>query len=228
MIVRNEAGFLPDCLRSVAPVVDEIVIADTGSDDGSDAIAREFGAEVFSLPWCGDFAAARNAVLDRARGAWMLYIDADERLDPIDAAALHAELDKPEMLAATVRFYPRTGFTAYREYRLFRRAEDIRFSGVIHESIRPTLRRRIAETGGHIGESALTFRHVGYDGPQTHKLDRNEALLRRRAPICIGILAPCGGIAGRWTTRSRTGARAAGSPLRPPRSIRLMRCAPSN
>ncbi len=180
MIVRNEAGFLPDCLRSVAPVVDEIVIADTGSDDGSDAIAREFGAEVFSLPWCGDFAAARNAVLDRARGAWMLYIDADERLDPIDAAALHAELDKPEMLAATVRFYPRTGFTAYREYRLFRRAEDIRFSGVIHESIRPTLRRRIAETGGHIGESALTFRHVGYDGPQTHKLDRNEALLRRQ------------------------------------------------
>ena len=178
MIVRNEVGFLPDCLRSIAPLVDEIVIADTGSDDGSAEIARSFGADVFDFPWRGDFAAARNAVLDRARGDWMLYIDADERLDPIDSASLRAALNAPEMLAATVRFFPRTGFTAYREYRLFRRATDIRFTGVIHETVRPALYKRIADSGGYIGESAVTFRHVGYDGPQTHKLDRNESLLR--------------------------------------------------
>ena len=183
MIVRNEAGFLPDCLLSLSPLVDEIVIADTGSDDGSIEIARSFGADVFAFPWRDDFAAARNAVLDRARGDWLLYIDADERLDPIDPGSLRTALNLPDMLAATVRFFPRTGFTAYREYRLFRRAEDIRFTGVIHETFRPALHQRIARSGGYIGETALTFRHVGYDGPQTHKLDRNETLLRAQIAL---------------------------------------------
>jgi tetratricopeptide (TPR) repeat protein len=180
MIVRDESTVLADCLGSIQHLVDEIVIVDTGSVDATPEIATRFGAHLHHLAWTGDFAAARNAALDQASSDWILYIDADERLLPIDPAALRAELDRPEQLACTVRFIPRTGFTAYPEYRLFRRDPRIRFSGLIHESIRPALSGLVAAREGYIGVSAATLRHVGYDGDQSHKLDRNEALLRRQ------------------------------------------------
>jgi tetratricopeptide (TPR) repeat protein len=78
-----------------------------------------------------------------------------------------------------VRFHPRTGFTAYPEFRLFRRSDRIRFTGAIHETIVPALDRLIAE-GGRIGSVDLTIDHIGYDGDQSHKLDRNERLLRKQ------------------------------------------------
>ena len=56
MIVRNEAAHLPACLSSLRPLVDEIVIVDTGSEDDTVAIAESFGARVEHLPWRGDFA----------------------------------------------------------------------------------------------------------------------------------------------------------------------------
>ena len=63
MIVRNEAATLRRCLESVRGVVDEMVIADTGSTDDTPAIARDYGARVVEVPWDNDFAAARNRAL---------------------------------------------------------------------------------------------------------------------------------------------------------------------
>ncbi|WLT39201.1 glycosyltransferase [Synechocystis sp. B12] len=60
MIVQNEAAFLGDCLASVASLVDEIVIADTGSIDNTVEIATQAGAKVITVPWQDDFALARN------------------------------------------------------------------------------------------------------------------------------------------------------------------------
>jgi glycosyltransferase involved in cell wall biosynthesis len=81
MIVKNGAQTLRSCLESVRGVVDQIVIADTGSTDESREIAREFGAELFSIPWTNDFSAARNASLERVTSDWVLVLDADEELD---------------------------------------------------------------------------------------------------------------------------------------------------
>jgi glycosyltransferase involved in cell wall biosynthesis len=55
MIVRNAEGDLSDCLQSVTNIVDEIIVADTGSDDSSREIARQAGAKVISIPWENDF-----------------------------------------------------------------------------------------------------------------------------------------------------------------------------
>jgi glycosyltransferase involved in cell wall biosynthesis len=77
MIVRDEAENLRRALASVAGVADEVVVVDTGSTDDSAAVAGQLGARVGHFRWCDDFAAARNAALAMARGAWVLSLDAD-------------------------------------------------------------------------------------------------------------------------------------------------------
>lgn len=90
MIVKNESRCLERCLKSLEPlrrsIPCQLVIADTGSDDGSREIAAQYADVVFDFEWNGDFAAARNAVLERCTGQWYLSLDADEWLE--DAAPL--------------------------------------------------------------------------------------------------------------------------------------------
>ena len=183
LIVRDEEKYLSGCLESLRGVADEIVVVDTGSKDGSRVLALAHGAKVFDHAWQGDFAAARNHALDRASGDWILYIDADERVRPCDRAALENELADPRLCAATVRFYPMTGYTAYPEHRLFRRRADIRFESAIHETIMPSLDRLTNAARATIGRSELTIDHLGYDDDQSHKHERNLPLLLRQVEI---------------------------------------------
>ncbi len=179
LIVRNEEPFLDTCLRSLAGLVDEIVVVDTGSTDRSVEIARAHGAHVHQVAWTDDFSAARNRALDAARGAWILYIDADERARAVSPEALRAQLVEPAYLGYRVLLHPRPGHTAYRELRLFRRDPRIRFRGIIHESMWPDVEAVRAADGGRIGESVLVLDHVGYEGDQDHKHARNLPLLER-------------------------------------------------
>ncbi|MEK6920783.1 MAG: glycosyltransferase, partial [Nanoarchaeota archaeon] len=63
MIVKNEESCLERCLLSVQGLVDEIIIVDTGSDDGTIAIAQQFTDKIFHFQWSNDFSAARNFAL---------------------------------------------------------------------------------------------------------------------------------------------------------------------
>ncbi len=180
LIVRDEERFLAGCLQSIAGLVDETVVVDTGSVDRSREIARDHGARLAEYPWNGDFAAARNHALDLARGAWILYIDADERVSAGDRAGLDPLLRDPRLAALTVRFRPITGFTRYREYRLFRNRPDLRFAGVIHETHVPALLDLCAREKMGIANSEVAIDHLGYDGDQAHKHGRNLPLLRAR------------------------------------------------
>jgi glycosyltransferase involved in cell wall biosynthesis len=180
MIVRDEAAHLAACLESIRPVVDEIVVVDTGSVDNSREIARAFGARVFDWAWRDDFAAARNEALGHSRGDWILYIDADERLRPVARATVERLLADPGTVGLTLRLHPRVGYTAYAEYRLFRNDPRIRFRGAIHEKIPPALEEVAAADGLSIGACDLALDHVGYEGDQRHKHRRNLPLLRRQ------------------------------------------------
>ncbi|MCW5639989.1 MAG: glycosyltransferase family 2 protein [Rubrivivax sp.] len=80
VIARDEAPRIARLLASVAGFVDEAVVADTGSRDGTAAIARAHGARVIEVPWADDFAHARNACLEAAAADWHLVLDADEWL----------------------------------------------------------------------------------------------------------------------------------------------------
>src|SRR3712207_5955359 len=99
MIVRDEARCLARCLESVRPHVDRMIVVDTGSIDDSIDIATRCGAVVYDYRWSGDFAAARNAALDRSDADWNFVIDADEWLEG-NASALGSQTLPPAAVAA--------------------------------------------------------------------------------------------------------------------------------
>ena len=78
MIVKNEEDVLRECLNSVRSIVDEIVLVDTGSEDNTINIAKEFGANLYRLDWVNDFSLARNFAAEKCNGDWILVLDADE------------------------------------------------------------------------------------------------------------------------------------------------------
>lgn len=80
LMVKNERDRLVDALDSVAWAGD-VVVADTGSTDGTQDLARGRGARVVEIPWEG-FVRSRNRALAEARHDWVLALDADERVSP--------------------------------------------------------------------------------------------------------------------------------------------------
>src|SRR5215470_14907944 len=178
MIVRDEAAVLDACLASIEGMVDEIVVVDTGSTDQTRDIARRYPVHLLERPWTGDFAEARNFALSRSTGDWILYIDADERLQPTSRATLRELLTEESVVGWQVRLHPRPGTTGYAEMRLFRNDPRIRFEGRIHEQILPSLDRAAAADGRRIALSPLAIQHVGYEGDLRRKHLRNLPLLR--------------------------------------------------
>lgn len=77
IITLNEEENLPRCLASIKKIADEIVLVDSGSKDKTISIARSWGARVFIRPF-DNFANQRNFALEKARGTWILSVDADE------------------------------------------------------------------------------------------------------------------------------------------------------
>jgi tetratricopeptide (TPR) repeat protein len=179
MIVRDEETVLADCLRSIRNEVDEIVVTDTGSTDRSRDIAVAFGARVLERPWDDDFSAARNHSLEAATGDWILYIDADERLEAPKRGVLRWTVARPGMAALLIRLQPQEGFTTYLEARLFRRDPRIRFKGRIHEQIWPDIEALCAAERLGVGRCAASIIHVGYDGDLSRKHKRNLPLLEQ-------------------------------------------------
>jgi len=189
MIVRDEADCLADCLQSARHIVDEIVIADTGSTDGTPEIARQFGAIVFDQPWRNDFADARNAALGRASGDWALHLDADEVLDPEGAALIRQAVDVDgngadafEVTLANYcddprawRWTPappdspwargRSGYLPVPLVRLFRTRRGFEYREPIHENLAASIRER----GGVIRPLPVMIHHYGYDPEATRR-----------------------------------------------------------
>lgn len=185
MIVRDESKFLPGCLDSVKGVADEIVVVDTGSKDGTAAIAAAHGCRVVNVAWRDDFARARNESLRWCTGAWVLMLDADERLAPGQEQALRScctdGAASAYMLLVRSRSTLPTGNAVHvMPYaRLFRNDPAFRFEGTIHEQIAPS----IVRAGGNIVSSAILIEHLGYgQGVEIleRKAGRNLRLLHER------------------------------------------------
>jgi glycosyltransferase involved in cell wall biosynthesis len=97
LITQNAAGQLAECLASVA-FADEVVVVDSGSTDGTVALAERYGARVVEKEWLG-FGRQKRFAVEQAANDWVLCLDADERVSPELAASLVRTLEAP---AATV------------------------------------------------------------------------------------------------------------------------------
>lgn len=79
ILTKNEERNISDCLESVK-WCDEIIVIDDYSEDRTVNIAQKFGSKVFKHYLGEDFSQQRNFGLKKAKGDWILYIDADERV----------------------------------------------------------------------------------------------------------------------------------------------------
>lgn len=79
VIARNEEANIVDCLRSVA-WADERIVIDGQSEDRTVAEAENQGAQVLTHPWMG-YGPQKNWGAEQARNDWILFLDADERVD---------------------------------------------------------------------------------------------------------------------------------------------------
>ncbi len=184
MIVRDEADNLPDCLRSAEGLWDEAIIVDTGSRDGTAEIARSLGATVVPFPWVDDFAAVRNVALDHTRGRYAFWLDADDRIDAVNADRLRdlfRRLDELESCAHVMkqRSIGRGGPATWSEadhVRLFPIRDDVRWSYRVHEQILPA----ITAAGIPVRWTEVEIGHLGYADVSlcNRKLERNLRILR--------------------------------------------------
>lgn len=145
LITRNEAHNIGGCLESVA-FADEVVVVDSGSSDGTAALAQSLGAHVVSTTDWPGFGPQKNRALDAATGDWVLSIDADERVTPeLKASILQAVKDArfdAYMLnrrsSFCGQFMDHSGWSPDWVVRLVRRG-SARFSpSLVHEKLEPS------------------------------------------------------------------------------------------
>lgn len=187
MIVKNEAKCLEECLSSIRGIADEIVVADTGSSDGTRDLAAILGGRVFSLEWKWDFAAARNETIRAASGDWLLHMDADEVLDPdnarrireiVDADGVAANGTRADAIELTLANYcddmrawrwrpaapgdpwarGHAGYIGVGLLRLFRNRMGYEYREPVHENITES----VLEKGGTVRAEPIVIHHYGY------------------------------------------------------------------
>lgn len=93
IITRNAAAVLDACLESLS-FVDEIVVVDSASSDGTPELAQKRGARVVQKEWLG-FGRQKQFAVDQARNDWVLCLDADERVSPELAQSIQRAIVAP-------------------------------------------------------------------------------------------------------------------------------------
>lgn len=191
IIFRNDIRCIERCLKALDPlrkaVSCELVMADTGSEDGSRQVAEQYADVLIDFPWVDDFSAARNAVMRRATGRWFLTVDTDEYLDP-DISELKRLLRRSKGAADSylliVRNYTDTAMDNYMDFqalRLVHMSSGARYTGAIHEHFEGPKGKGLT-CGAPL--TRTVFHHDGYIGlmseEKAEKRKRNLTLLRRK------------------------------------------------
>ncbi len=184
LIVKNEEQNLARCLDSLESLMKEIpcqlIITDTGSTDKTVEIAKKYTEEVYSFEWCDDFAAARNFGLEKAKGKWFMFMDADEWFE--DTAEIENFFTSGEYLqydnaAHKIRNYlyilDKKDYLDQYVTRLFKMGANTGFIGRVHEYIPMTSNNKYLSSYIH---------HLAYAKDldvheQNDKKERNLALI---------------------------------------------------
>lgn len=181
MIVKNEEEHLTRCLTSAKPLVDQMIVVDTGSTDRTVEIAKSFGASVYHHEWEGNFSKARNISIGYADADWVLILDADEELVPEDFALIRKTLQDTEFRAVSLSVYNysrlKKMYTSFLpSVRLFRRDMGAFYEGIVHNQLRFPSDEGVLRIPARIN-------HYGYGlSPEVmaRKVARTQALLEQQ------------------------------------------------
>ncbi|MGE4214251.1 MAG: glycosyltransferase [Anaerotignaceae bacterium] len=182
MIVKNEEKYIEQCLSSVASIVKEIIIVDTGSTDNTLELARRFNPKVFEYPWDSNFGNARNHSLAQATGDWILVLDADEAIYSEDLEKLTDIVQTTKSNEIALKFHNFTSEVSEENYnthigvRLFKNY-CFRYEGAIHEQLVPT--NEIISRNPYITD--IRVRHYGYlrSNAGQKKRERNVPIIQK-------------------------------------------------
>lgn len=184
MITKDEEHCLLSCLNSVKHLVSEMIVVDTGSSDNTVHLSRLAGARVFNFKWTGDFSLARNFCLEQANGDWILVLDADEILAPVEAAEFYNLLHDQTVEGYFLHLNNYIGngkqITRDKVLRLFRNKTEYRFAGAIHEQVAPSILK--ANGGNGLANAPLVINHYGYLDTvikKKNKFKRNISIITR-------------------------------------------------
>lgn len=184
MIVKDEEANIRQALSWGKGLVSEQIVVDTGSSDHTVQLAKELGAAVYTYPWDGDFAAAKNFAIEKARGNWIAFLDADEWFPPEEAKkviplleAIHSNRGI-DVLRTKISNMEQDGrvLSVTCQDRLFRNDSAVRYRNRIHEAL---FRREGRALEVMDAQSELMILHNGYAGSELRKKkgERNIRLL---------------------------------------------------
>lgn len=188
-IIKNEEKNLPDYIEGVRNIADEIIITDTGSTDNSLKLLEDLKKKynlnltVYHFEWINDFAAAKNFTLEKATGDWIMFLDADEYYDKKDRKKIRPLLEKllPDDKVKTIKSpllnidvnNNNLPLSQSSQTRIFRRENDLKFVGAIHEHLLYKGTRDIL-----IYNTKLLIIHTGYSTKNIkQKAKRNNEIL---------------------------------------------------
>ncbi|KWU59173.1 glycosyltransferase [Priestia megaterium] len=185
MIVKNEEKVIDRCLSSVAHLVDEIIIVDTGSNDKTKKIVQQFTEHVYDFVWEDDFSAARNFAASKASGKWLIVLDADEYVDEENFREFIKEIkdDKDKFDTYEIKilnFAGQRGETLLQNYhhRVYKNNGEIIYYRKIHEQFTHVYK----DNNFTSKRSSLVIFHSGYLNNTVQEKDkqqRNKQLLDR-------------------------------------------------
>ncbi len=156
IIAKNEEKMIGKCFESIKNLADEIILVDNGSVDKTREIVEEYGARVLSI-FDADFSKLRNEGLKQAKGEWILYIDADERLTPELKDEISKYIESPSASSGPSAFglRRRNFYLGNHEWpkiekleRLFKKEKLKGWYGELHES--PKFEGKLGELEGYL------------------------------------------------------------------------------
>ena len=183
VIARDEEATIGMAIKSVLALVDEVIVVDTGSRDNTRIIAEGYGARVVDVPWEDDFSAVRNTALNEATCDWVLFLDADEYLQPVRPVEFQRLLHDPGVAGYRLRMISANVAEVESEenrVRLFRNAAEVRYQYPINERIMPALAEWALARELHVMEADLAIMHEPSDNEgRARKRERNLRILRK-------------------------------------------------
>lgn len=163
MIVKDEEKSLEKCLGPIKDIVNEIIITDTGSKDGTKEIAKRFTKKVYDFNWCNDFSKARNFSISKATKDWILVLDPDEKISKNDLVKLKriisiSDKDNKDILGYRLiqkTYYGRKTISVRGICKVFKNNKQIEFIYPIHETVKASIKN----LKGRIGKTGIMIKH---------------------------------------------------------------------